>query len=126
MKYKFSRHWYYHALLLSDQSPCCRGAVGAVIIDSSNNPISMGYNGPPRGADGFLCTGDTCERNEKKVKSGTQIEIGCHHAEANVLMNAVKKGIAVDQCSLEYDRRGQEYLEKNHVSVYLIDLIKEE
>lgn len=154
MKYKFSRHWYYHALLLSDQSPCCRGAVGAVIIDSSNNPISMGYNGPPRGAEGSLCTGHTCERNEKKVKSGTQIEIGCHHAEANVLMNAVKKGIAVDQCSLvittapclvcarlihhsgikevffpsssKYDRRGQEYLEKNHVSVYLIDLIKEE
>ena len=150
MKSKFARHWYYHALLLSDQSPCIRGKVGAIIIDSSNNPISMGFNGPPRGSSGFLCKRDRCERIDLRIESGTHIEIGCHHAEANALMNAVKKGISVDQCSLvittapcmvcsklihhsgikevffpassKYDRRGQEYLEENGVSVYLIDL----
>ena len=150
MKSEFSRHWYYHALLLSDRSPCCRGNVGAIIIDQSNNPISMGFNGPPRGAAGSLCKGDRCERNDLKIESGTHIEIGCHHAEANALMNAVKKGISVDHCSLvittapcmvcaklihhsgikevffpissKYDRRGQEYLEENQVEINLIDL----
>lgn len=150
MKSEYSKHWYNHALLLSKRSPCCRGSVGAIIIDQSNNPISAGFNGPPRGASGYLCKEDKCERNELKIKSGTHIEIGCHHAEANALMNAVRKGISVDRCSLIittapclvcarlihhsglkevffpsssiYDRRGQDYLEENHVDVYLIDL----
>ena len=149
MKHNFANHWYFHALLLSNQSPCPRGRVGAIIIDTSNNPISMGFNGPPRGASGSLCKRDRCERSDLKILSGTHIEIGCHHAEANSLMNAVKKGISVDQCSLiittapclvcsklihhsgikevffpdssKYDRRGQEYLQMNGVYVFLIE-----
>lgn len=150
MKYEYALHWYYHALLLSDRSPCTRGNVGAVIIDSFNNPISMGFNGPPRGATGTLCKNNRCERNDLNIKSGTHVEIGCHHAEANALMNALRKGISVDRCSLvittapclvcarlihhagiqhvffpessKYDRRGQEYLEENKIKVDFIDL----
>ena len=152
MKFSFVEHWLKHAALISSRSPCPRGKVGAVIIDKANNPISMGFNGPPRGSKGHLCKIDICERNEKQVKSGTHTEIGCHHAEANVLMNAVKRGIAVNQCSIlittapclmcarlihhaginkvyfpsssSYDRRGQNYLIVNNINVNLIDLNK--
>jgi len=54
--------------------------------------ISEGYNGPPRGAEGSLCGGAECLRDAGAVVSGTQNDIGCHHAEANALMNAVRVG----------------------------------
>ena len=51
-----------------------------------------GYNGGPRGG-GALCGGDTCLRDDKAVQSGTRMEIGCHHAEMNVICNAAANGI---------------------------------
>lgn len=35
-------------------------------------------------------------REYHPVKSGTHMEIGCHHAEANVLANAMRRGIATE------------------------------
>lgn len=100
MKTKWQAHWTKHARLLSEMSPCCRRKVGAVIIDQNNNPVSAGFNGTPRGFEGALCGGDTCQRDTKRVKSGTSTEIGCLHAEANALMQAARKGISIDGCSL--------------------------
>lgn len=87
-------------LFASRASGCCRGFVGAFIVDPRNNPISSGYNGGPRGAIGRLCGGEFCERERAQIESGTQTEIGCHHAEANALMNAAHRGISVADCSM--------------------------
>jgi dCMP deaminase len=81
-----------HATLLHELSPCPRGKVGAVIYDPESYAIvSDGYNGPPR-KGGRLCGGDCCARDEQKITSGTHGEIGCHHAEMNALLNALRLG----------------------------------
>ena len=77
------------ARLLATMSTCPRGQVGAVIFDpDSYVVISDGYNGPPR-KGGSLCGGDKCVR---VCESGTQIQIGCHHAEMNAICNAARQG----------------------------------
>lgn len=53
--------------------------------------ISDGYNGPPR-KGGSLCGGDVCTRTERGIVSGSSCEIGCHHAEMNALLNALRLG----------------------------------
>ena len=81
-----------HAEMMSSLSPCTRGTVGAVIFDPSSYAIiADGYNGPPR-KGGNLCGGDSCVRADKKIISGTQCEVGCHHAEMNAILNAVRLG----------------------------------
>ena len=66
--------------------------MGAVIYDPLTNAIiSDGYNGPPR-KGGHLCGGGTCTRTERKIASGTRCEVGCHHAEMNALLNALRLG----------------------------------
>ena len=98
MKPRWAEHWAKHAELIASMSPCCRRAVGAVIVDPRNNPIAMGFNGPPRGAEGALCGGSVCHRDA--LPSGSPSVVGCHHAEQNALMNALHKGISVAGCSL--------------------------
>lgn len=100
MKLKWQKHWLDHARLLSSQSPCCRRQVGAVIIDDQNNPISAGFNGTPRGFEGRLCGGEFCHRDTYAVVSGTGHEIGCLHAEANALIQALRRGISPLGCTL--------------------------
>ena len=51
-----------------------------------------GYNGGPRGG-GTLCGGKECLRDTQGVESGTRMEIGCHHAEMNVICNAAAGGV---------------------------------
>lgn len=41
--------WIKVAQTIAMRSLCSRALVGAVIIDSRNRPVSMGYNGPPSG-----------------------------------------------------------------------------
>lgn len=77
------------ARLLATMSPCPRGQVGAVIFNPQTySIIADGYNGPPR-KGGNLCGGDTCTRT---CPSGTQIQVGCHHAEMNAICNAAREG----------------------------------
>jgi len=86
------------AKLLASMSSCPRGQVGAVIFNpESNTVVSDGYNGPPRGAAGTLCGGHVCER---KCASGTEIQIGCHHAEMNAICNAARNGASTLGMSL--------------------------
>ena len=78
---------------LSEVSPCPRRKVGAIIIDPSDGVVvSDGYNGTPRGSKNVLCGGDFCLRNSEEVKSGTQNDIGCHHAEMNAILNSARRG----------------------------------
>ena len=93
MNEKRVKRWLYHAALHATFSSCPRGKVGAWIIDpATNSPISAGYNGPARGMPGSLCGGSECIRDRDQIKSGTQTEKGCHHAEQNALMNALQTG----------------------------------
>ncbi len=78
-------------LALSLQSPCPRRRYGAIAVDPTHNVvISEGWNGSPRSAPGSFCAGDVCER--EGVPSGTRYELGCIHAEANVISNAARVG----------------------------------
>ncbi len=84
---------FKQAELLAETSNCPRGKVGAIIYDPENNNIlSDGYNGGPRKSEGLLCAGHTCARDSGNIKSGTEIQIGCHHAEMNALCNALRQG----------------------------------
>ena len=82
-------------LSLAKASNCPRRKFGALLLDPNRNVILMdGYNGGPRGGAGDLCGGDVCLRDSMGVKSGTRMEIGCHHAEMNVVCNSAASGVA--------------------------------
>jgi dCMP deaminase len=94
MKDKHVRIRVAQCLALAEASNCPRRKFGALLLDPERNVILMdGYNGGPRGG-GTLCGGDQCLRDAQKVPSGTRIEIGCHHAEMNVICNAAASGVA--------------------------------
>ena len=97
---KWFMHWMKHSMLISKMSTCPRGKVGAFIIDNSNNPISAGFNGPPRKAPGLLCAVDHCARDSNNIKSGSSIEIGCHHAEMNAIYNAAENGVSLKDSTI--------------------------
>ncbi|MFO0685211.1 MAG: deaminase [Sandaracinus sp.] len=94
MKDKHVRIRIAQCLALAEASNCPRRKFGALLLDPDRNVILMdGYNGAPRGG-GTLCGGEVCLRDVQKVPSGTRIEIGCHHAEMNVICNAAASGVA--------------------------------
>ena len=81
-------------LALAKASNCPRRKFGALLLDPERNVILMdGYNGGPRGG-GELCGGETCLRDTLHIQSGTRMEVGCHHAEMNVICNAAASGVA--------------------------------
>lgn len=80
-------------LVLAEASNCPRRKFGALLLDPTRNVILMdGYNGGPRGG-GCLCGGEVCLRDTMQVESGTRMEIGCHHAEMNVICNCAASGV---------------------------------
>lgn len=94
MKDKHIRIRIEQCLSLAAASNCPRRKFGALLLDPSRNVILMdGYNGGPRGG-GHLCGGEVCLRDTMGVQSGTRMEIGCHHAEMNVVCNAAASGVA--------------------------------
>ncbi len=94
MKEKHVRIRVEQCLALAKASSCPRRSFGALLLDPERNVILMdGYNGGPRGG-GSLCGGDTCLRDDLQVPSGQRTEIGCHHAEMNVICNAAASGVA--------------------------------
>ncbi len=94
MKDKHIRIRIEQCLALAKASNCPRRQFGALLLDPQRNVILMdGYNGGPRGG-GVLCGGDVCLRDQLGVPSGTRMEIGCHHAEMNVICNAAAAGVA--------------------------------
>ena len=94
MKEKHLRIRIEQCLALARASNCPRRKFGALLVDPERNVILMdGYNGGPRGG-GDLCGGDECQREADGIESGTRVEIGCHHAEMNVICNAAAGGVA--------------------------------
>ena len=93
MKLKHLRVRIAQCDLIASSSPCPRRKVGAVIVDPITNVvISEGYNGTPRGSRDHLCGGSTCKREDYDIASGTQNDVGCHHAEMNAILNATRTG----------------------------------
>jgi len=93
MKAKHLRVRIQQCELIASSSPCSRRKVGAVIVDPLTNVIiSEGYNGTPRASLNHFCGGATCKRDEQAIESGTQNDIGCHHAEMNAILNAARTG----------------------------------
>lgn len=83
-------------LALAQASNCPRRTFGALLVDPRRNVVLMdGYNGGPRGG-GRLCGGEVCLRDDEKIISGTKVEVGCHHAEMNVICNAAANGVRTD------------------------------
>jgi len=94
MKEKHIRIRIEQCLALAKASNCPRRKFGALLLDPARNVTLMdGYNGGPRGG-GELCGGDTCLRDSEGIQSGTHMEIGCHHAEMNVICNSAAGGVA--------------------------------
>ena len=93
MKDKHLKIRIEQCLSLAKASNCPRRKFGALLLDPGRNVILMdGYNGGPR-SGGRLCNGESCLRDDLKVQSGTRMEIGCHHAEMNVICNAAANGV---------------------------------
>lgn len=93
MKEKHIRIRIEQCLALAKASNCPRRKFGALLLDPVRNVVLMdGYNGGPRGG-GELCGGDACLRDTMGIASGTRMEIGCHHAEMNVICNAAANGV---------------------------------
>ena len=86
------------AQIMSKLSPCSRAKVGAVIV-KGDVPIISSFNGIARKQSG-LCGGADCLRDRCQIASGSESQIGCHHAEFNAIANAARCGIATDGCSI--------------------------
>ena len=80
---KLSKH-------ISDWSKDKNKKVGAVIVDSDNIVLSMGYNGIPRGCDDT----DEC-RYERPTKY-----LFTEHAERNAIYHAARHGVSLKGCRL--------------------------
>lgn len=94
MKEKHLKIRIEQCLSLAKASNCPRRKFGALLLDPERNVILMdGYNGGPR-SGGRLCNGENCLRDDLKVQSGTRMEVGCHHAEMNVICNAAANGVS--------------------------------
>ena len=75
---------------VSDWSKDKNKKVGAVIVDSDNIVLSMGYNGIPRGCD------DTDEtRYERPTKY-----LFTEHAERNAIYHAARHGVSLKGCKM--------------------------
>jgi dCMP deaminase len=88
-----SVHWEKRFMELADHiaqwSKDRNSKVGAVIVDDKN-PISVGYNGFPRGSDD-----EKQERHEKPEKYNWVL-----HAEENAIINAARHGHKVKGCDM--------------------------
>lgn len=72
------------------RSTCLRRMYGAIIV-RSDEIISTGYNGAPRGRINCIDSG-RCARREMKIPSGERYEL-CRsvHAEANAIISASRR-----------------------------------
>jgi len=86
--------------VIAKRSKCARRKFGAIITDHNGVHLSDGYNGSIRGA--YNCGVDVpCGKdlmNEPHYSS--YVYCAAIHAEVNSILNAARKGIAVEGCTL--------------------------
>lgn len=89
MNLKHVKHRLLQTLSLAELSSCTRRGVGAVAVTEDNITLSEAYNGWIRGSEYNTCgEASDCKRNS--IKSGTETQIGCIHAEQNLVINAAR------------------------------------
>jgi len=91
----WDRYFLSMADLVSERSTCPRRSVGAVIVDPiSQNVVSSGYNGSPRGTP--HC-GSDCEKafHVEDYKNCRAV-----HGEINAIVNAAYNGVTTRNCFL--------------------------
>ena len=81
-------------------SKCPRKTFAAILVDSDNQIISLGYNGNIRGQCGDLCGGDLCLRDSQNIPSGKETDVGCVHAEENAILNCARQGVSCEGSTL--------------------------
>jgi dCMP deaminase len=80
-------------LFLASASGCTQGRCAAMLLDPTRNVVLMdAYRGAPRGG-GKHCGGDHCIREARSLRENEHLEIGCHHAEMNLVCNAAANGV---------------------------------
>jgi dCMP deaminase len=80
------------AYIIASRSPDPRTHVGCVIVDNQNSPVSMGYNGLPRGM-AHPPKDDPIWQSPLKYK-------WMEHAERNAIFNAAAHGKNLSGCKL--------------------------
>lgn len=88
MNSKFNIAHMSAAAIYGSLSHCKRRQVGALLVSPDNRPLLSGYNGTSPGRE------NCCEGDDGLTK---QI---VHHAEANLICNAARKGIATEGCTM--------------------------
>ncbi len=86
----WSSYFLNIAKTVSEKSKDKSTKVGAVIADSNNNIVSVGFNGFPRGV---LDLEERYDNRELKYKLIV-------HSEINALCSAARRGIALDNCTI--------------------------
>ena len=81
-------------------SKCPRKQFAAIMVDTDNQILSLGYNGNIRGQCGDLCGGNICTRDELNIPSGKETDIGCVHAEENAILNCARQGVSCKDSTL--------------------------
>jgi dCMP deaminase len=97
MKEKHKKAYMEICGVLANLSECLRTnrKYGAILVDPESNIIlATGYNGYIRGGTTHCGGEGICLREKLKIKSGEKFEIGCIHAEENVLINAARQGVS--------------------------------
>ncbi len=78
------------AMTVAERSTCLRKCYGAILV-KSDEIISTGYNGAPRGRKNCVDLG-MCTREQLNIPSGERYEL-CRsvHAEANCIISAARR-----------------------------------
>lgn len=73
---------------MAARSQCTNRQVGAVIVDPTNRPVSVGYNGAPAGLPFDRDCRSACPRSGSAQRSSDYSNCVSVHAEANALIFA--------------------------------------
>ncbi len=115
-----SKDYIYLRMCLeaAEMSKCPRRGIASLLVNQDGRLKGNGYNGTVSGASN-LCGGDYCLRDGKKeeivhnkacpnirssdcgcpwvkvdaIKSGTQLDVGCLHAEMNLISNCQREDL---------------------------------
>ena len=94
MRATWDKTWMSVAEAMAARSKCVNRKVGAVIINDSNRPVSVGYNGAPAGHKpstlGPVCAG-VCPRGGSSTRGDSYANCVSVHAEANALIFADRR-----------------------------------
>lgn len=95
---------------LAEKSTCIRKQVGAILV-KDNRPISLGYNGTPKG-DAHCCDHGWDVKELRKLLAGAKVsqeflkqhgewsKLNELHAERNAILYCARRGIATEGATL--------------------------